>query len=91
MDLSELTNAVAVPSQAIQTGQDGEFTYVVKSDQTVEQRPVKISIAYQGQIVVQSGLKVGETVVIDGQLRLIPGAKVTVKSSGDKLSSTNAP
>jgi multidrug efflux system membrane fusion protein len=86
--LSELTNAIVVPSQAVQTGQNGDFIYVVKPDQTVEQRPVTIGITYQGGTVVQSGLKAGETVVTDGQLRLEPGVKVSVKSA---ISSTNAP
>jgi multidrug efflux system membrane fusion protein len=90
LTLSELTNAVVVPSQAVQTGQNGEFIYVVKPDQTVEERPVVIGITYQGQTVVQRGLKAGETVVTDGQLRLAPKMKVTVKST-DSVSNTNAP
>jgi multidrug efflux system membrane fusion protein len=61
----------------------------VKADQTVENRPVKIGIPFGNQMVVQSGLKAGETVVTDGQLRLAPKMKVTVKSSGD--SATNSP
>ena len=89
LTLSELTNAVIVPSQAVQVGQNGQFIYVVKADQTVENRPVKIGIPFGNQMVVQSGLKVDETVVTDGQLRLAPKMKVTVKSSGD--SATNSP
>jgi multidrug efflux system membrane fusion protein len=88
LTLSELTNAVVVPSQAVQTGQGGQFIYVVKADQTVEQRPVTIGITFQNETVVQKGLKAGETVVTDGQLRLSPNAKVNVKSAN---SSTNAP
>lgn len=78
--LSELTNAVVVPSQAVQTGQNGEFIYVVKPDQTVEERPVTIGITFQEETVVQTGLHTGETVVTDGQLRLEPGVKVDVKN-----------
>jgi multidrug efflux system membrane fusion protein len=88
LTLSDLTNAIVVPSQAVQTGQNGQFVYVVKADQIAEERPVTIGITYQGETVVQSGLKAGETVVTDGQLRLVPGAKVNIKSA---LSSTNAP
>jgi len=88
LTLSELTNAIMVPSQAVQTGQNGQFVYVVKPDQTVEERPVTIGITYQGAVVVQQGLKTGETVVTDGQLRLAPGVKVNIKSA---ISSTNAP
>jgi multidrug efflux system membrane fusion protein len=90
LTLSELTNAVVVPSQAIQTGQNGEFVYVVKPDQTAEERPVTIGITYQGETVVKKGLKAGETVVTDGQLRLAPGVKVNVKSP-DQLTPASAP
>jgi multidrug efflux system membrane fusion protein len=89
LTLSELTNAVVVPSQAIQVGQSGQFVYVVKADQTVEMRTVKTGITFNGKMVVETGLKAGETVVTDGQLRLTPKMKVTVKSSGD--SATNSP
>jgi len=94
LTLSELMDAVIVPSQAVQTGQNGEFIYVVKPDQTVEERPVTVGLTYQGVTVVQSGLKTGETVVTDGQLRLAPGVKVNVKSlveSATTATSTNAP
>lgn len=88
LTLSELTNIVVVPSQAVQTGQRGQFIYVVKSDQTVEERPVIIGITYQGNTVMESGLKAGETVVTDGQLRLAPGMAVNVKHTSLP---TNAP
>ena len=88
LTLSDLTNAIVVPSQAVQTGQNGQFVYVVNPDQIAEERPVTIGITYQGETVVQSGLKAGETVVTDGQLRLEPGVKVGIKSA---ISSTNAP
>jgi multidrug efflux system membrane fusion protein len=91
LTLSELTDAVAVPSQAVQMGQSGQFIYVVKADQTVEIRTIKTGITFKNETVVQSGLQAGETVVTDGQLRLVAGSKVTVKSSGDSASKTNAP
>jgi len=81
LTLSELTNAVVVPSQAVQTGQSGQFIYIVKPDQTVEERPVKTGIVYDGETVIENGLQAGETVVTDGQLRLAPGVAVNVKSS----------
>jgi membrane fusion protein, multidrug efflux system len=90
LTLSELTNAVVVPSQAVQVGQSGQFIYVVETDQTVENRPVKTGISFGNETVMQSGLKAGETVVTDGQLRLAPKMKVTVKSP-DSASKTNAP
>ncbi len=88
LTLSELTNIVVVPSQAVQTGQTGQFIYIVKSDQTVEERPVTIGLTYDGKTVIVHGLKAGETVVTDGQLRLSPGAAVSVKNA---ITSTNAP
>jgi multidrug efflux system membrane fusion protein len=88
LTLSELTNIVVVPSQAVQTGQNGQFIYVVKSNQTVDERPVTTGITYEGQTVIETGLKAGETVVTDGQLRLSPGAAVSIKSAN---TSTNLP
>jgi multidrug efflux system membrane fusion protein len=73
--------AVVVPSQAIQTGQGGQYVFVVKPDLTVESRPVLIGASSHGEIVVEKGLEPGETVVTDGQLRLTPGARVEVKKS----------
>jgi len=85
--LDELTNAIAVPAQAVQNGQNGQFVFVVKADQTVEARVVKTSVTFQGETAITSGLSAGETVVTDGQLRLAPGKLVSVNSQ----SVTNAP
>jgi membrane fusion protein, multidrug efflux system len=90
LTLSELTNAIVVPSQAVQVGQNNQFIYVVKADQTVEMRPVKTGITFDGDTVVESGLAAGETVVTDGQLRLAPGVKVAVRSP-DTASGASAP
>jgi multidrug efflux system membrane fusion protein len=80
--LAEDENATVVPTQAVQTGQNGDFVYVVKSDSSAEQRPVKVARTIGGDAVIASGIQPGETVVTDGQLRLIPGIKVQVRSSG---------
>ncbi len=82
LTLSNLTGTTVVPSQALQAGQDGEFIFVVKPDDTVEARPVTAGIIYNGLQVVTSGLNPGETVVTDGQVRLKPGAKVSAKEAG---------
>src|SRR5205807_1695684 len=88
LTLSELPNAVVVPAQAVQTGQNGQYVYVVdKEDQTVEQRPVTIGVGYNGETVVPSGLRAGEIVVTDGQLRLAPKLKVSFKSAGQSENS----
>jgi multidrug efflux system membrane fusion protein len=79
--LTTQPNAIVVPSQAVQTGQQGQFVFVVKPDQTAEARPVKVGKAIGEETVIESGLKPEETIVTDGQLRLFPGAKVVVKDS----------
>ena len=80
LTLTEEPNAILVPSQAIQTGQEGQYVFVVKPDKTVESRPVVLGLTLNNQTVVQKGLNPGETVVTDGQLRLYPGAKVEIKT-----------
>jgi multidrug efflux system membrane fusion protein len=79
--LNEAEQAIVVPVTAIQTGQDGKFVFVVKPDMTVEPRPVSTGRTFQKDIVIQKGLSGGETVVTEGQLRLVPGSRVQVKSS----------
>lgn len=81
LTLSTQLNALTVPSQAVQIGQQGEYVFVVNPNRTVESRPVIVSRRINGETVVEKGLKPGETVVTDGQLRLIPGALVEVKHS----------
>jgi multidrug efflux system membrane fusion protein len=75
--LTTLPHAIVVPSQAVQTGQDGQYVFVVKPDSTVEQRPIVTAQRVNDDIVIDKGLKTGETVVTEGQLRLEPGARVT--------------
>jgi multidrug efflux system membrane fusion protein len=72
-------NAIVVPTQAVQPGQQGPFVFVVKPDSTVESRPVKAGRRLAREIVVEQGVKPGERVVTDGQLRLVPGARVEIK------------
>ncbi len=76
LTLDTETGAIVVPSEAIQAGQQGQFVYVVKSDQTVEFRIVQVGPAVAGKAVIQKGVAAGETVVTDGQLRLFPGARI---------------
>ncbi|HJZ77128.1 MAG TPA: efflux RND transporter periplasmic adaptor subunit [Vicinamibacterales bacterium] len=79
--LATLSNALIVPSQAVQTGQDGQYVFVVKPDSTVEQRTVVPGQRVADDVVVQKGLEAGETVVTEGQLRLEPGSRVTTDLS----------
>jgi hypothetical protein len=64
----------------VQPGQNEQFVFVVKGDQTVEYRPVTVSRTMDGQAVISKGLIAGETVVTDGHLRLAPGARVVIKA-----------
>jgi multidrug efflux system membrane fusion protein len=79
--LAEDENATVVPSQAVQTGQKGDYVFVVNSDMAAEQRPVKVARVVGGESVISSGVEPGETVVTDGQLRLLPGIKVQILKS----------
>lgn len=74
--LETLAHATVVPSQAVQTGQDGQFVFVTKPDQTVEQRTVTTGVTAGPDVVITNGLQPGETIVVEGQLRLEPGTKV---------------
>jgi multidrug efflux system membrane fusion protein len=88
LTLTTQPNAILVPSQAVQTGQEGLFVFVVKSDLTVESRPVVVGRSLDGMTMVTQGLQPGETVVTDGQIRLVPGAKVEIKNpTGEAKSS----
>ncbi|MBE9229261.1 efflux RND transporter periplasmic adaptor subunit [Phormidium sp. LEGE 05292] len=78
LELTQETNAIAVPSQAIQTGQKGQFVFVVKPDMSVQMQPITVSRTVDGDAVIAEGLQPGEKVVTDGTLRLVPGAKVRI-------------
>lgn len=80
LNLSSQPNAVVAPSTAVQTGQKGQYVYVVDSNHTVAYQPVTTGSVYQTKTVIESGLQPGETVVTDGQLLLYPGAKVEIKT-----------
>ncbi len=77
--LDIVPNAVVVPVIAIQTSQTGEYVYVVKPDMTAEMRPVTTGLRVRQEIVIEKGLKTGEAVVTEGQLRLAPGMKVRTR------------
>jgi membrane fusion protein, multidrug efflux system len=72
-------HAVVVPAVALQSGQNGQFVFVVKADRTVEMRPVTLSRQVGPLAAISDGVKPGETVVTDGQLLLVPGATVEAK------------
>ena len=84
MTLGTAMQATVIPTQAVQVGQDKSFVYVAKADGTVEIRTVKTGTTMESMTVIEDGLKPGEQVVTDGQLRLVPGAKVQVKGQGGR-------
>jgi multidrug efflux system membrane fusion protein len=77
--LANLPSALVVPSRALQSGQIGDFVFVVTPEMTVEARKVTPGPRLDAEQVISSGLKAGEQVVTDGHLRLVPGAKVEIK------------
>lgn len=79
--LTMRNNAVVVPNQAVQTGQDGTYVYVVGEDRTVSVVPIKTGTRIDQDMVIEDGLKGGETVVTEGQLRLQPGSKVQIRDA----------
>ena len=81
LTLGEHPDALVGPAQAIQTGQTGPYVYIVDGQMTAETRPVVVGDTINGEVIIERGLRKGERVVTDGQLRLMPGAKVRVKSS----------
>jgi len=76
-------NALVVPNQAVQSGQDGTFIYIVNDDKTVSARNVVTGPRVDQDLVIEKGVEEGETVVTEGQLRLAPGSRVQIRTSGD--------
>lgn len=79
--LDTLAGAVAIPNEAVQQGAEGNFVYVVKDDQSSEVRAIVVAASDAGYTAVAKGLRAGETVVTDGQLRLAPGVKVKLRDA----------
>jgi len=74
-------DAITVPASAVVTGQEGSFVFVVAADKKAEKRPVKVNRTQNGTAVIDEGVRAGETVVTDGQMRLTPGAVVEIKQA----------
>jgi multidrug efflux system membrane fusion protein len=89
LTLGTQNNAIVVPSQAVQIGQDNApFVYVVKQDMTVENRKVRTGATIDNMTGIEEGLQAGEQVVTDGQLRIVPGAKVQPSSDNGRMGGT---
>jgi multidrug efflux system membrane fusion protein len=81
LTLSQERGMVVVPTQSVQTGQEGAYVYVVKPDMTVDYRLLELGRTIDQEVVVKKGLGSGEKVVTEGQLRLAPGVLVKVAES----------
>jgi multidrug efflux system membrane fusion protein len=79
LTLSTQTNAILIPSEAVESGQKGQYVFVIKPDQTVAYRPVVAGRFAGESLVIDQGLQPGELVAVDGQLQLVEGTKVEIK------------
>ncbi|MGH7928771.1 MAG: hypothetical protein ACREQV_13360, partial [Candidatus Binatia bacterium] len=75
------TDAVVIPSEAVQVGQEGPHVFVVKPDKTVEVRAVTIGATNEGEAVIAKGLVPGEQIVREGQFLLGPGSRIEIRGS----------
>jgi multidrug efflux system membrane fusion protein len=81
LTLTNQPDVIVIPSQAVQTGQQGQYVYVVRPDSTVEFRLVTVGRRVGDVTVIDKGVAAGDKVVTDGHLRLVGGARVEVKSA----------
>jgi multidrug efflux system membrane fusion protein len=86
INLTTQQDALVIPARAVQTGQSGDYVFVVKPDSTVESRTVVPGARIGNEVVITKGLEPGELVVTEGQLRLGPGVKVRIEESSERLS-----
>ncbi len=73
-------DVLTIPAQAVLTGQSGTYVYVLNNDQTARTQDVSVGRAADDYVVIEKGLTAGQKVVTDGQLRLVPGARVEIKT-----------
>lgn len=91
LELELQEDAVLVPEAAVQSGQDGDHVFVVNGSGTAELRKVKVARQVRDQLVIASGVRPGERVVVDGQVRLSPGAKVKLEEAPARVPASAAP
>jgi multidrug efflux system membrane fusion protein len=82
--------ATVIPARAVQNGQNGPYVFVVREDQTVESRPIVTGVSAAELVAIDDGIKPGETVVTDGQLRLVTGTKVQIKPQSAPTADTTS-
>jgi membrane fusion protein, multidrug efflux system len=81
LTLTTEPNAVVVPSEAVQVGQEGQHVFVVQPDKRVEVRPVTLGTTSGGEAVITKGLAAGEQIVREGQFLLGPGSRIEIKDT----------
>ncbi|MCK9296573.1 MAG: efflux RND transporter periplasmic adaptor subunit [Desulfobulbaceae bacterium] len=81
LELTSQPDVVVIPGQAVQTGQKGQYVYLVREDLTVAYRDVVTGLSADDEVVISQGLQPGDKVVTDGQLRLAPGTSVKIAGS----------
>ncbi|HJQ10631.1 MAG TPA: efflux RND transporter periplasmic adaptor subunit [Gemmatimonadaceae bacterium] len=84
-------NALTLPAPAVLTGQQGTYVYTVDTANTAKQTPVQVARTLDSVAVIASGLREGERVVVDGQSRLLPGAKVAIRGAPRTTGAAGAP
>ena len=84
LTLTTVPNAVVVPTQAIQTGQQGPYVFIVQADHTVQSRSVVPGRTLDDETIVEKGVAAGDQVVTEGQIRLVPGTTVDIKSTASQ-------
>ena len=88
LTLTTQSNAVVVPSEAIQVGPEGQHVFVVKPDNSVEVRPVVVARTDEGEAVIAQGLQAGEQIVREGQFLLSAGSRVEIKDTNQETKAT---
>jgi multidrug efflux system membrane fusion protein len=91
LELSLIKDATVVPTKAVQSGQQGDYVYVITPQDTAQSRSVTVSGSYQDLTLLSKGVNPGERVVVNGQLRVAPDAKVVVQNTAASGASPNAP
>lgn len=82
LTLATQPNAIVVPREAVQAGQQGRYVFVIKPDRTAEPRPVTVAREAGSEVVVERGVQPGEQVVVDGHARLAAGTRVEIRPAG---------
>ncbi len=82
-------DVLTIPSQAVMTGQNGTYVYLVNADRSVQAQDVTVGRSAEDYVVIEKGLARGQMVVTDGQMLLVPGARVEIKSGGGSAAAGN--